>query len=271
MTPDDDRYREPAYQCALHGYQADDYPCPCTQRYVAVHRNGRSDWQHREIAEKALGKPLPEGAEVHHIDGTKRNNANRNLVICQDRAYHALLHVRARVVRAGGDPNTQRLCGRCKQLKPLSEFYVRRRGPRAGNPISQCIGCVSMLNKRFSKGLWVPRHDLTQSEKDTIRCRVLEGHKHKDIARDLGVDKSTVSKALRRENARLLEDIRRATTAVITADDEPRQIAEALAQELAPAAATNAVLEAMQRALTRVQAREDETKGAYLAQRFGGR
>jgi hypothetical protein len=26
-------------------------------------------------------------------------------VICQDRAYHMLLHMRERIVRAGGDPN----------------------------------------------------------------------------------------------------------------------------------------------------------------------
>lgn len=45
---------------------------------------------------------------------------------------------------------------------------------------------------------------------------------------------------------------------------------QALAEELAPAQATNELMLALRRALDRVQAREDETKGAYLAQRFGG-
>ena len=45
---------------------------------------------HRRRAELALGKPLPRGAEVHHADGTTGDNAP--LVICQDRAYHMLLH-----------------------------------------------------------------------------------------------------------------------------------------------------------------------------------
>lgn len=49
---------------------------------------------HRRRAELALGKPLPRGAEVHHADGSMRDDAP--LVICQDRAYHMLLHKRMR-------------------------------------------------------------------------------------------------------------------------------------------------------------------------------
>jgi hypothetical protein len=35
------------------------------------------------IAEKVLGKPLPEGAHVHHVNEIKDDNRNSNLVICQ--------------------------------------------------------------------------------------------------------------------------------------------------------------------------------------------
>jgi hypothetical protein len=49
---------------------------------------------HRRRAEIALGKPLPKGAEVHHLDGSTSDAAP--LVICQDRAYHMLLHKRMR-------------------------------------------------------------------------------------------------------------------------------------------------------------------------------
>ena len=51
---------------------------------------------HRTIAEKALGKPLDSKHPVHHVDGDKTNNANSNLVICEDNAYHSLLHKRQR-------------------------------------------------------------------------------------------------------------------------------------------------------------------------------
>jgi len=47
----------------------------------------------RWIARKALGKSLPKGAIVHHIDGNPANNRNDNLLVC-NRSYHLLLHQR---------------------------------------------------------------------------------------------------------------------------------------------------------------------------------
>lgn len=39
---------------------------------------------HCELAEKALGKPLPKGARVHHINGISDDNRHENLVVCPD-------------------------------------------------------------------------------------------------------------------------------------------------------------------------------------------
>lgn len=87
---------------------------------------GTTRYEHTAMAERAIGRPLPTGAQVHHVDGNKKNNAPSNLVICQDQAYHRLLHVRAATVRAGGDPNTHKACRDCGSVKPFSDFHRRR-------------------------------------------------------------------------------------------------------------------------------------------------
>lgn len=69
---------------------------------------------HIRIAETALGKPLPDGAEVHHVDGDRLNNDRSNLVVCQDNAYHKLLHIRTRALKACGNPNWRK-CTYCQE------------------------------------------------------------------------------------------------------------------------------------------------------------
>lgn len=67
------------------------------RRYTPGHpradRSGRV-LEHILVAEKALGKMLPPGTEVHHVNGDKSDNRNSNLVVCPDGGYHQLLEVR---------------------------------------------------------------------------------------------------------------------------------------------------------------------------------
>ncbi len=94
---------------------------------------------HRLRAERALGKPLPAGAVVHHADGSRSEDAP--LVICQDQAYHRLLHARMRVKALGGNPNTEKICSTCKMPKPFELFAERQIGYMGRQ--SRCKSCVS--------------------------------------------------------------------------------------------------------------------------------
>ena len=78
---------------------------------------------HVLAAEKALGRPLPNGVEIHHIDEDKSNNANNNLVICPSKAYHWLLHRRLRALKECGNANWMK-CRLCKKWDDPINLYI---------------------------------------------------------------------------------------------------------------------------------------------------
>ncbi len=92
-----------------HGYTMIYYlshPRANAQRYVR---------EHILIAEKALGKPLPSKTQVHHQNEERSDNKTPgNLVICQDLAYHKLLHQRIRALKVCGHASWRK-CTYCKK------------------------------------------------------------------------------------------------------------------------------------------------------------
>lgn len=115
------------------------HPAGCVRTMI----DGDIQFDHIRIAEKALGRPLPEGAQVHHVDENPSNNEPSNLVVCPDQAYHRLLHVRMRALDACGHANWRK-CRFCKTFdapgnlsirvggvhhtKCNTEYYRKRRG-----------------------------------------------------------------------------------------------------------------------------------------------
>lgn len=116
---------------------------PSTGYPMLLEVGKRARAMHRLIAERALGKPLPAGVEIHHIDDDRANYANSNLVICENKDYHRLLHSRARIVRAGGDPETQKICGSCHRLLYRTCFYASKEPKRRDGLRPRCIDCWS--------------------------------------------------------------------------------------------------------------------------------
>jgi len=96
-------------------------------RYKQIYIDGVPTAEHRVIAAKALGKPLPPEAEIHHVNGTGTDNENRNLVICQDVQYHRLLHLRLRSLLASGFTN-YRKCQYCKTYDHPNNLFTRQSG-----------------------------------------------------------------------------------------------------------------------------------------------
>jgi hypothetical protein len=67
------------------------------QGYIMIWQGDKYKMQHIILAEQALGKPLPKGAVVHHMNNNPKDNFTPfNLIVCPDQAYHLLLHKRMR-------------------------------------------------------------------------------------------------------------------------------------------------------------------------------
>ena len=85
--------------------------------------------KHRAICERALGKPLPPNIEIHHHDGDGTNNGSFNLVICEDKSYHKLLHRRTQALKACGHANWRK-CVFCKEWGPPETMKLQQRVSR---------------------------------------------------------------------------------------------------------------------------------------------
>lgn len=100
--------------------------------------------EHVFIAMKALGKPLPAEAVVHH-------HTKDQLVICQNRAYHNLIHRRQRAYKACGHANYMK-CSYCKRYddpanmhtigEMVSAYHKKCKRKHDGNKMAINNGCL---------------------------------------------------------------------------------------------------------------------------------
>ena len=87
-----------------------------------------------------MERPMPPGAVVHHVNDIKTDNRHSNLVVLQSHQEHLEMHYRRTVLRAGGNPWTQRLCAGCG-LQETSAFYRRSYADGPHKVRSWCKHC----------------------------------------------------------------------------------------------------------------------------------
>ena len=95
--------------------------------FIMMPNHHRSDSQgyvreHILIAEKALGKPLRLPHVIHHY-------TPKQIVICENQAYHQLLHQRQRALQICGHANWLR-CSWCKKYDNPKNLSIKQRSDR---------------------------------------------------------------------------------------------------------------------------------------------
>lgn len=101
--------------------------------------------QHILVAEAALGKLIPFVHPIHHVNENGKDNSNTNLVICENQAYHKLLHSKMRILQLGGNPHQDKFCGGCKQVKPKNAFSFNLN--RYDHYQNYCKDCSKKIRK----------------------------------------------------------------------------------------------------------------------------
>jgi hypothetical protein len=106
--------------------------------------------EHILIVERVLGKRLPVGAVVHHVNGDGTDNRNENLIACNDQAYHRLLHRREDAYRACGNASWRK-CKYCKQYDTPGNLKIDKKVGSAAYH-QKCQNVFTRMNRRSALG-----------------------------------------------------------------------------------------------------------------------
>lgn len=100
--------------------------CVRADGYRILWIDGKAIMEHVLIVERAIGRKLKGGEEVHHFNEVRSDNRHENLVVCPDHRYHELLHMRSKALAACGNAS-HRLCKFCGEYDDPEKMFVNNR------------------------------------------------------------------------------------------------------------------------------------------------
>jgi HNH endonuclease len=159
--------------------------------------NGKHLLEHRIVAERALGKRLPQHAVVHHVDENPLNNMPSNLVVCVNDKYHKLLHQRMAAMDACGHYDWKKCCY-CREYDDPQNMKEEKDGRNRRWVHVEC-------RKQAQRRKWKEKHPVPRwvvtIDEDIFRIRemALFGAIYKNIASVFGLSEGYVGQIVRRE------------------------------------------------------------------------
>lgn len=138
-VPDCTRIRSAKGYCAMHYWRlwktgtielatrVRGTGCVVESGYLRRGLKRKMKYDHVIVAERVLGRTLPFGACVHHVDEDRLNNAPSNLVLCPSTAYHSLLHQRMEALKTCGHAHWRK-CNFCKRYDDPAHLFINKKG-----------------------------------------------------------------------------------------------------------------------------------------------
>lgn len=105
-------------------------------------------FEHILVAEKALGKFITKDHPIHHVNGIQSDNRPCNLVVCENSAYHMLLHRRQKAKEAC-DNKKFVPCRECKQYFDSDGMTLHSR--KKNQNIYICKPCNRNRSKQWNE------------------------------------------------------------------------------------------------------------------------
>lgn len=131
------------------------YCCRACGDKAKIVPNSRKTRPHVHVVERIIGRRISNKAVIHHINGNSKDNRPENLFVCENQAQHLRIHAEKRITDAGGNPKTDKICSRCKQVKPKTDFHIAQKADGY-----RCY-CKSCQSKRYYERRSLNEHSIT--------------------------------------------------------------------------------------------------------------
>jgi hypothetical protein len=151
--------------------------------YVVISGGRHGTYEHRDVAEKKIGRKLSNDEDAHHVNEIKTDNDPANIEVLPKADHTRLHHPRRRIAVP---------CGQCG--KPLEVHPYKLRYSKSGK-----VFCNKTCSGLFNNGDGIRGNPFTEDEVTRISTLRKQGKNYNQIAVAVGRNRESIRTLLLRK------------------------------------------------------------------------